>query len=192
MATLSLQVLITLQRKAILRGIYILWQFLTEIHPNSRSQSSLINTCNDKVITRSAWKIKSGDIVTFVYNRQLYVRIGKQLTENKFYLLAVINSLMHSGVCWICLLCDNGGEAETKELYPGKRIMLSRKMRTFWSGRGYCCRAGIQNRAWGFEKQEVALKTLFTKNLASAQVNLFSFPGVTFPLSQTIVSLVSL
>ena len=67
-------------------------------------------------------------------------------------------------------------------------------MRTFCSGRGYCCCAGIQNRAWDFEKQEVrgSSKTLFTKNLAPAQVNLFSFPSVTFFLSQTVVSLVSL
>ena len=162
MATLSLQVLITLQRKAILRGIYILWQFLTEIHPNSRSQSSLINTCNDKVITRSAWKIKSGDIVTFVYNCQLYVRIGKQLTENKCYLLAVINSLLHSGVCWICLLCDNGREAETKELYPGKRIMLSCQMRIFWSGRGYSCRSIIiiiMIIFWYYSNENILIRT---------------------------------
>ena len=36
----------------------------------------------------------------------------------------MLNSLMHPGVCWIRLLCDNSREAKTKELHPGKALAI--------------------------------------------------------------------
>ena len=132
-------------------------------------------------------------LYTIVYQ---LLRIGKQPTENKFDLLAVINPLMHSGVCWICLLCDNGREAETKELYPGKQGTGNcRQMRTFLLRTSILLPLSHPEQSLGLWEARGSSKTLnngfltlFT-NPTPPQVNLFPFPSETFLLGQTVVSL---